>query len=307
MKSLNLLALSGLFLPFFSLTVHAGGPVPGDSTHHAKPGVRLQDGLLVYFPFNGNCKDASGHHNDGYLVDGGSMTYDEHGSPASAFGGNGYGGRVLVSNNGTMNFDSAFSVSFVGSLKRFARQDFVSMVENTTGMAVTFGLGTNIPGSTVLVFGVANDKAPCDNLPAKDQMANIISDFVPQPGCWYEITCTFNRGVLKMYVNGRLIEMKRSNIRCVHVCPNAQLVVGGWWEKDPSASLPGMLDEFRLYNRELNEAEVEELSKTFMGSTLPLRGDQQGNEHVEYVAPRVQQELDDTKIGTIPQAGVKAN
>jgi Concanavalin A-like lectin/glucanases superfamily len=212
-----------------------------------------------------------------------------------------------VSNNGTMNFDSAFSVSFVGSLKRFARQDFVSMADNSTAMAVCFAVGTNVAGSPTLNFGVIDGKAPCDNFPAKEYQSGIESDFAVQPGCWYEITCTFNRGILKMYVNGTLIEMKRTNVKSVHVCPNAQLIVGGWWEKDPSASLPGMLDEFRLYNRELNEAEITELSRAFLNSTLPLHGDQQGKEHVEYVAPRVQQELEDTKIGTIPQAGVKAN
>jgi hypothetical protein len=274
MKSpFTLLALTALFFSFFSLTVFAGGPLPGDSTHPAKQNIRLQDGLLVYFPFNGNCKDASGHHNDGYLVDGGSLTYDEHGSPASAFGGNGYGGRVLVSNNGNMNFDSAFSVSFVGSLKRFGCQDFVSILENSTGMAFTFSLGTHIRGNNALVFDLADASSPCDNLPNNDHKATMISDFVPQPGCWYQITCSFNRGILKMYINGKLIEMKRTNLKAMHVCPNAQLIVGGWWEKDPSIALAGMLDEFRMYNRELSEAEVEELSKAFIGSTLPLHSD----------------------------------
>jgi len=219
MKSLfTVLALTLLFFPFFSITVLAGGPPPGDSTHPSKQNIRLQDGLLVYFP----------------------LTYDEHGSPASAFGGNGYGGRVLVSNNGNMNFDSAFSVSFVGSLKRFGCQDFVSILENSTAMAFTFSLGTHIRGNNALVFDIADASSPCDNLPTNDHKATMISDF------------------------------------------------------------------FRMYNRELNEAEVGELSKAFIGSTLPLHGDHGSSRDNTpwHEQPEIQL-IEQPRIGTVSQEGIK--
>ena len=44
----------------------------------------LNDGLVAYYPFNGNADDASGNGNDG-IVDGAILSEDRFGNPNSAY------------------------------------------------------------------------------------------------------------------------------------------------------------------------------------------------------------------------------
>jgi len=242
---------------------------PSDYGHPAADSVkinnvRLEDGLIAYYPFNGNANDASGHKNNGFILDDGMLTYDEHGKANSALGGNGDGGRVIVSNNGNFAIDSAFSVSFTVSIKRYSRQLFVAVVDNSSGKGAGFGIGTSVPNDKDLVFGLVDNTADCDNYNNNRNSHSVISQFVPQPGSWYQVTCTFNRGIAKVFVNGKMVSMQSFREKAIHICPNAQLIIGGWWQKDPQASLVGVMDEVRIYNREVNGDEVAELAKNFL-------------------------------------------
>ena len=44
----------------------------------------LNDGLVAYYPFNGNANDESGNRNDG-IVHGATLTTDRNGNAASAY------------------------------------------------------------------------------------------------------------------------------------------------------------------------------------------------------------------------------
>src|SRR5579871_822335 len=73
--------------------------------------VNLTKGLLVYLPFSGNIADSSGNNNPTAAI-GTPLTYDAHGWANNAFGSAGDGTEVVVTNNGSIKFDTAFSVSF---------------------------------------------------------------------------------------------------------------------------------------------------------------------------------------------------
>ena len=81
---------------------------PVDSTQT----VDLKKGLLVYLPFSGNYADSSGNNNPTQLVgSGGALTSDAQNTANSAFGSSGIDGRIEVTNNGSIKFDTAFTVS----------------------------------------------------------------------------------------------------------------------------------------------------------------------------------------------------
>jgi hypothetical protein len=88
------------------------------------------------------------------------------------------------------------------------------------------------------------------------------SSFAPQPESWYNMILVFHKGVNQIYVNGVLVATKTGTITKAFLCPDAQLVIGGWWQND-QISINGKLDEIRLYNRTLNADEIAELSKDF--------------------------------------------
>src|SRR5579872_119602 len=75
------------------------------------PTVDLTKGLLLYLPFSGSIADSSGNKNPTTALNGASLTYDTHGYANQAFGANGTNQVILVTNNGSIKFDTAWSVS----------------------------------------------------------------------------------------------------------------------------------------------------------------------------------------------------
>jgi hypothetical protein len=224
--------------------------------------VHLTSGLLVYLPFNGSMSDSSGNGNTVTAVGGAALTFDEHGKANSAFGGTGNGERVLVTNNGSIKFDRAFSISF-DVMSRFpGRYGLVNMVDNTTAAGFSFGVGTNSVNPNNLVFDVSDSSVECGNVAETGNLRGDTVDLVLAPESWYNVIATFNKGVLQTYINGKLISTKTGADPIVPICSSAKMTIGGWWDGDP-ASINGKLDEVRLYNRVLNADEIASLSKNF--------------------------------------------
>jgi len=231
------------------------------STSEPVSNIHLDQGLLAYYPFSGNINDQSGHNLNG-TIDGGSLTYDEHGYSNNAFNCNGNPDRIIVSNNGSLTFDSAFSISLNVMIRSTGRQNFIAIVDNETGKGPSFALGTNLPGNPNMNFGVPYSSNSCDSYSSDATTLNNTSSFQLQPESWYNIVCMFSSGISSIYINGDLVSAKTSTDNMAHVCPDSELIIGGWWKTDPT-SLNGKIDEVRIYNRSLNAPEIAELAKNF--------------------------------------------
>src|SRR5436190_18372194 len=68
--------------------------------------VNLNQGLLAYYPFNGNADDASGNGNKGVAQNGAFLTTDFQGKASSAAGFDGVNDFILVTDNGKLNADA---------------------------------------------------------------------------------------------------------------------------------------------------------------------------------------------------------
>jgi hypothetical protein len=232
----------------------------------------LKSGLLVYLKFNGNFADSSGNGNPTQAVNGALLTNDERGVASSAFGGTGNGERVLVTNNGSIKFDTAFSLSYHVMITNYAYTDFVTMVQNTNGEGVTFGTGV-LPGANHVDFAVMDSTATCTDIinPGVNALVDT-SNFVIQPNIWYNVICVFHKGTTQIYVQGNLVSQLSGANQTVPICPAAKVIVGGWWDGALSNSLNGKLDEFRLYNRVLSAKEIALLSGTYQSATTKANG-----------------------------------
>ncbi|QEC65954.1 LamG domain-containing protein [Panacibacter ginsenosidivorans] len=224
--------------------------------------IHLDNGLLAYYPFNGNSNDESGNNNNG-IISGGAISYDEHGNENSAYNCTSNGNKIIVNNtNGSIYFDTAFSVSLNVMIRALGRQCFLSIVNNSNGKAPAFVVGTNLPGNYNLNFAIPYGSNPCDGYSTDETTINNTSSIQLQPESWYNVICIFSNGVSKVYLNGDLVATKTGSENAGHVCPDTQLLIGSWWNGDP-ISLNGRIDEIRIYNRSLNFEEIDELSKDF--------------------------------------------
>lgn len=241
--------------------------VPPDSTVAASDTANLKSGLLLYLPFNGSIADSSGNGNPTVAVNGGGLTYDEHGFAQSAFGANGGGQAILVTNNGSIKIDTAFTVSldFMLLSNSGPLTTYVSIVNYTNGNGPTFNLGQNLKyGPHTFDFGVnLSDSNTCDASGALNPHLSDTTSLTPVIGSWYNVICVYSKGVAQTYINGTLAATNTNpgNIHAV-LCPDAQFVVGGWWSGDPQ-TIDGTIDNVRLYNRVLNANEIIKLSKRF--------------------------------------------
>jgi len=229
------------------------------------PTVNLKLGLLLYLPFDGNIADSSGNGNPTTAVGGNVLTYDAHGYANQAFGGNGSTNEVLVTNNGSIAFDTAFSLSFDFMINAVQQQVFLSMVNPVNGYGPSFLVDESIPGFSNISFFANDISGSCDAVgETTAQNPNVISDtsIVPVPGSWYNVICIYHKGNIQTYINGKLTNNDVSPGTAALLCPQSQIIVGAWWNGGP-LFLNGDLDEVRLYDRVLTPHEIVTLSQHF--------------------------------------------
>lgn len=225
--------------------------------------VNLKTGLLLYLPFQGNFADSSGNGNQTTAINSATLTYDEHGFANNAFGATGNGAAILVTNNGSIKFDTAYSVSIEFMLRSTGGlQCLLSMTNYNSGYGPCFSLGTTAPGIPGFVFGANDSTSGCNFFGSAASVVTDTTSFIPQPESWYNAICIYHKGTVQVYINGQLVSTKTGTGTSANLCPNAQIVVGGWWSGG-TESINGKIDEVRLYNRVLNGDEIAALAKDF--------------------------------------------
>lgn len=269
-KILTLLAIVALSLSIF-YSCKKEDPThphpPTDSTNVAD----LRKGLLLYLPFNGSLADSSGNNNPVQAFAGGGLTYDEHGYANSAYNSPGNGSRLIVTNNGSIKFDTAYSISFSVMVRTARQQMYMSIVDYPTGHSPSFGLGTNYAITDHFGFTTNDITEACGTF--GDRPSTQVKDttsFIPQIESWYNIVCIYHRGTGSVYVNGKLVDTKISTGTLAKLCPDAQIVIGAWWASDP-LSLDGKMDNVRIYNRVLLPEEIALLSTHYQPNSNSAR------------------------------------
>jgi hypothetical protein len=76
--------------------------------------VNLQNGLVAYYPFNGNPLDYSGNFNNGIPAGSAALTTDQWGNANSAynFSGTTSAGSITIPNSPSLQFNTACSFAF---------------------------------------------------------------------------------------------------------------------------------------------------------------------------------------------------
>jgi hypothetical protein len=235
------------------------------------PTVNLTQGLLLYLNFTGNIADSSGNGNPTVAVNGPVLTYDTHGYADNAFGATGAGQEVVVTNNGSIQFDTAYSLSFDFMVNQNGQQAYICMVDPTNGEGPTFLVGTTYSGTSNIVWGSEDVSLGCSAYGTNDNI-NIVDtpNFQPQPGSWYNAICVYHRGSGYFYLNGRLISTKIGIGTAADLCPASQIIIGAWWNGQP-LSLNGKMDNVRLYNRVLTPHEIVALSSNYQVTSTSQR------------------------------------
>ena len=221
----------------------------------------LKEGLVAYYPFNGNAKDESGNGYHGALNDGASLTIDRKGAASRAVSFDGVDDHLSTLYPG--NIEHNFSFSFwanPGAATRIIEESnsggggdwgvHKGLIHyphggNTGDAGIGVNLGTN--GITVVEHAAYHLPAPL--VYAADLTG------------WKHYTVAVINSRPYLYINGALVRQGLQSNKSIFwsdfhgrkIHPGEGIGKGGY------GAYVGEMDELRIYNRAMTEAEVKAL------------------------------------------------
>lgn len=201
------------------------------------------NGLIAYYPFNGNANDSTANNNDG-TVNGATLTTDRFGDSNRAY-----------SFNGTSNF---IEVVNSASLQSPTNEVSISVWVQVTDLSVInwiidkrINVGTDPYNSYSIHTANSQWKAGVSTNVSAASAGNTAIAL----NTWVHITSVYTGSKIIMYLDG--IPTDSSNITGNILYSNLSMFIG----KSPNnaAYTKGKIDDIRIYDRKLTPAEVSEL------------------------------------------------
>jgi len=209
----------------------------------------LTNGLVAYYPFNGNANDASGNGNNGTIV-GATLTANRFGDPNSAYFLNGSTGYILIPNAPANNVAAQFTISFWMN----AKPGYGTPADN--GIQIISKWGNGGVGLASYQIGIT----PAGRLYTATYDGNneaLLNDpSVTSIGVWHQVVFVRNSNGFYLYRDNALLCWTNSMPQPQHSTLNLNF---GREETGNYAYYGGGLDDIRIYNRALSTNEVQQL------------------------------------------------
>ena len=205
----------------------------------------LTNGLVLYYPFDGNVNDASGNGNNGTLVGNPVFVQNEQGQNNSALQFNGQGQYVSFP-------DSVFGPD-ISAFTFYAR---VSVNPSLNPDAVIIQKGSqNGEAQLVLRNGMFEFQV---NLEGAGWQPTFSS---PITSGYYDIAATYMQGnQIALYVNGQLEDTLSVPLLNLHASWGFYSAIAAYVHSAGSFEyLTGTVDEVRIYDRALTPSEIQAL------------------------------------------------
>lgn len=221
-------------IAILALTVNAFAQIP-------------TNGLVGYWPFNGNANDESGNGNNGTVV-GATLTSDRFGNTNSAYSFNGTSNLIDIGVFNTMNA-SAFSTCF--------------FIKTSAQYAPLF-TNRQIPASDQCnTISIDNGKIDFRVDIENQYLTPCYSNTLINTDDWFHVCCVRENDVFSIYINGVLESSTSGNQTVTTTSSNFHFGHHGAWEQfygvAPQSYLNGILDDIRIYDRALTPQEISNI------------------------------------------------
>ncbi len=212
------------------------------------------NGLIAYYPFNGNANDESGNGNNG-TVYGAILTTDRYGNTNSAYSFDGINDYINIGNNVKPPFPLTISTwvkinGFHGSTWRgIFRNDTWNSSAYYHGIAVTYDPSGGVAGGAGSGFASSNTRR---QYYTESGVLNV--------GSWHNIIVIFN-GANNMSIFVDSIEYTLTSTASSGTSMTYSSASGAIGRRDPDSdhTTNGVIDNIRIYNRALSEIEIQAL------------------------------------------------
>jgi hypothetical protein len=223
------------------------------------------NGLVGYWPFNGNANDESGNGNNG-IVNGATLTSDRFGNVNSAYQFDGINNNILIPDNSIYNFESSgqFSISY------WVRFISISNVQGSIIICKQTGSGITQDGWSSYV--------DVDTLPrtrfqngSPTSLADLSAITKVQINKDYFIAVTFDKiqNQVKYYIDGVFQVQSAVGNGLIGNNGNGIIIGKPSWIYSNAKGIDGKIDDIAIYNRAISQVEINQLYNSNVFPTTP--------------------------------------
>jgi hypothetical protein len=229
-----------------TLTVNTTGGAGASSQLPAN----LQQGLVAYYPFNGNANDESGNGNNG-VVNGATLTADRFGNSGSAYSFDGVDDYIQGEAQTSLNMYSTLTISGWVNTSEVNQSRIFTYGSNDNILNFQYALFTTGVAGNLKAYFIANG----ENTNFEPEGPNVSNGNL-NIAQWSMLTIVFNENFLEVWINGILD--KSLEINDSFVQGNFPFFMIGK-RSDNQEYFTGKIDDITIYNRALSPSEIQQL------------------------------------------------
>jgi hypothetical protein len=212
------------------------------------------DGLVAYYPFNGNANDESGNTYHG-TVNGATLSSDRYGNENSSYSFDGVDDYIVLFENGEINFDATDSFSYSLWFKQGAS------TENSYGNinGTILASKNNSRNGTNITVGYSNKTV--NFFIEGDQNLNnsVASSSIPNHWVYLSFVYDSSSQTLKAFNNGSKVDELITESLVGNLLYNS-MWIGRRTNYTPlNTYVVGSIDDIGIWNRALTEQEIQNL------------------------------------------------
>jgi hypothetical protein len=204
------------------------------------------NGLVGWWPFNGNANDESGNGNHGTVMNGATIINDRFGLSNKALSLDGIDDRVMI--NLINNFSNSTTISLWYKSSSQNGGPFVHIGQDNGGSPHCNGFNIGKGGTSL------NNQGN-DLISGYSGVGYYDSNVSGASGQWHHVVLTKSNNILNFYLNGLFV----ATINSSNVITPANFVFFGSTSSGFSTLYNGFLDDIAIYSRVLNQLEITDL------------------------------------------------
>jgi uncharacterized repeat protein (TIGR02543 family) len=210
----------------------------------------VKDGLVACYPFNGNANDGSGNGNHG-TVHGPISTADRLGNPNGAYDFDGNDDLIQIADSDSLDIGYN-DYTIVAWIK----------TSNTINNGRIFSKGSSlcVTGYMMRMGGTQSSNILVEE--SKDQNCHLAltGNSTINDNAWHFVVSVVDRDVgAKIFIDGNLDSQVNMDTSAYDLSNNRDPMIGANDVGNVYESFDGIIDDVRIYNRALSEAEIQTL------------------------------------------------
>ena len=215
------------------------------------PSYVPKDGLVGYWPFNGNANDESGNNNHG-VVTGASLTLDRNGKVNSAYNFDGVNNCILIQNSNTLSNNNQITISSWININKWDIQS------NQGYFPIISKSNSSLYGKYRLGMYTNSNNLPSIYGNFTNSLIGISQNNLYLLNQWTHIVASITYSNFTIWINGQQVISDTTSNTGWNTTDNLPLLIG----KDIPGSIEyanGKIDDIAIYNRTLTDNEIKQL------------------------------------------------